>query len=160
MIARGRVGAALAIVVALASALPSTTGCAFAVKHPAASAGIVAGTLGFGTCKLASDNVGGCLAVGGGAGVFLALVAAAAIWLGGDGNSVAVEEQAQPLPPDDRPRRQRPQPVMEPAEPAPGAAPASPAPASPTPASPPASPTPASPPASPTPASPPVSPPR
>jgi hypothetical protein len=144
MIARGpSPGPTLAIVLALAAVL-STAGCRFAVEHPAASAGIVAGTLGFGTCKLASDSIGGCLAVGGGAGAFLALVAAAAIWLGGDGNSVAPEEQAQPLPPDDRPRRPRTRPVT-PAEPEP-AAPASPAPASPAPASPaPASPTPASP---------------
>jgi hypothetical protein len=134
-----------AVLLAAALAVPST-GCASAVKHPAITAGIVGSTLGFGTCKLASDSYGACLAVGGGAGAFLAVVAATAIWLGGDGNTVMVEEQAQPLP-DERPRHKRP---ASPDEPAvdPAAAPA-------TPATPPANPAPANPPATPPPATPP-----
>jgi len=82
--------------IALAVALSSGSGCAFAVEHPAATAGIIGTTLGFGTCKLASDSYAACGLVGGGAGAFLALVAAAATWLGGDGHTVMVEE-----PPDD-----------------------------------------------------------
>jgi hypothetical protein len=97
--------ARMTVAMALALVLPVSTGCGFAVKHPAATAGIVAGTLGFGTCKLASDSYASCLAVGGGAGAFLALIAAGAMWLGGDGQSVAEEEQAQPLPEADRPYR-------------------------------------------------------
>lgn len=130
-------------------------GCESAVKHPAVTAGIVGGTLGFGTCKLASDSYGACAAVGGGAGAFLALVAATAMWLGGEGHSIAVEEEAQPLPLEDtRPRRHR----GPPGEPAPGdpdqppaTAPANPAPAANPPASPPpaASPAPSSPPPTP-----------
>lgn len=136
-----RAGAAL-LAVALA-ALPAA-GCASAVKHPAITAGIVGGTLGFGTCKLASDSYGACAAVGGAAGAFLAAVAAAAIWLGGEGNSVMAEEQAQPLP-DDRPRRERQgappadEPAEDPAAPpsAPAPAPTAPSAAPPSPASPP-----------------------
>ena len=88
--------------IAVACALSATPGCGFAVKHPAVAAGVVAGTLGFATCKLASDNYTACGLVAGGAGAFLGLVAAAALWLGGDGNTAATEEQAQPLPEDDQ----------------------------------------------------------
>jgi hypothetical protein len=117
----------------LLAALPPATGCAFAVKHPAVTAGIVGGTLALGTCKLASDNYGACFAVGGGAGAFLGVVAAAALWLGGDGHTVLVEDQAQPLPEDGRPikrhRRAPAAPDPTPAPPAPGTE-VSPAPAS------------------------------
>jgi len=153
MIGRGRTKAGTLVSAALVAALASTPGCAFAVEHPAVAAGVVGGTLGFGTCKLASDSYGACAVVGGGAGAFLGLVAAAALWLGGDGHSVAVEEQAQPLPEDSRPRKPRRRSPDRPGAASP-AAPAAPPPASPAPASPtPASPTPASPP----PASPPGS---
>jgi hypothetical protein len=127
------------VAAALLAALSSTPGCAFAVEHPAVAAGIVGGTLGFGTCKLASDNYGACAVVGGGAGAFLGLVAAAAIWLGGDGHSVMSEEQVQPVPEDSRPRQRRRRSPDEPAatspaDPAAPAPPASPTPAVPTPA--------------------------
>jgi hypothetical protein len=89
--------------IAATCALSATPACGFAVKHPAVTAGIVAGTLGFTTCKLASDNYAACGVVAGGAGAFLGLVTAAALWLGGDGNSSAIEEQAQPLSEDDQP---------------------------------------------------------
>jgi hypothetical protein len=98
-----RAPAALLAAALLAGAPAS--GCAFAVDHPAITAGIVGGTLGLATCKLASDDIAACFAVGGGAGAFLGLVAAAALWLGGDGHSAVVEEQAQPLPEADRPTR-------------------------------------------------------
>ena len=80
---------------AMACAL-STPGCGFAVKHPAITAGIAAGTLGFTTCKLASDNWAACGYAGGGAAAFLGLVTWAALWLGGDGDSTGLDE---PLPP-------------------------------------------------------------
>ena len=115
----------------LVAALSSAPGCDFAVNHPAVTAGLVGGTLGLATCKLASDNIGTCLAVGGGAGAFLGLVAATALWLGGDGHSVLIEEQAQPLPDDGRPRRRR-KPPVDPATPEPGQPPATPSSTSPT----------------------------
>jgi hypothetical protein len=126
-----------------ASSITGLTGCESAVKHPAITAGIVGGTLSFGTCKLASDNYGACAAVGGGAAAFLALVAATAIWLGGEGNSIAAEEEAQPLPLEDtRPRRHRGPPgdpaTADPAQP-PASSPANPS-AKPPPAAPPAPP--------------------
>lgn len=124
------------LAVTLAAALPSTPGCSFAVNHPAVATGVVGGTLGLATCKLASDDIGACLAVGGGAGAFLGLVAAAALWLGGDGHTVMTEEQAQPLPEGDRPRRRRRKPLVDPAAAEPEQPPASPDPASPDPASP------------------------
>ncbi len=162
MIGSVRARSGTLVAAALVAALASAPGCAFAVDHPAVTAGVVGGTLGFGTCKLASDSYGKCALVGGGAGAFLGLVAAAALWLGGDGHTVMLEEQAQPLPDDGRPRKEGRRMPDEPAAPspadpaAPAAAPTSPAPASPAPASPaPASPAPASPaPASPAPASP------
>jgi hypothetical protein len=130
--AQRSLGAVVAI--ALAAGAAPSTGCAFAVRHPAVAAGVVGTTLAFGTCKLASDGYGTCALVGGGAGAFLALVAAAATWLGGDGHTILIEDQAQPIPDDAAPRKRRPpQPVDQPVEPV---DPASPAPASPAPASP------------------------
>ena len=83
------------------------SGCKFAVDHPPATVGIVAGVLGFGTCKLAKDDYAACGLAGAGAGLGLALITAGALWLGGDGHTVMVEEQAQPLPDDGRPVRRR-----------------------------------------------------
>ena len=160
----GRATTAALLATALAAA-PSG-GCAFAVEHPAIAAGVVGGTLGLGTCELASDNHGACFAVAGGAGAFLGLAAAAALWLGGDGHTAPTEETAQPLP-DDGPARRRRRHVT-PAAPDPSAPPATepstpapepstpPAPAPGTSAAPAASPPPASsampaPPATPTP---------
>jgi hypothetical protein len=154
--------AAALLAIALAAGLPSA-GCESAVKHPAITAGIIGGTLGFTTCKLGSDNLGACVAVSGGTAAFLGLVAAAALWLGGDGNSSVIEEeQVQPLPADGSPRRRRRHPAAEPApaatSPAPAVpAPAPPAPSAPAPLAPPesAAPTPAAPaPAAPAPAAP------
>lgn len=124
---------------ALVAALSPTPACGFAVKHPAVTAGIVGGTLGLATCKLASDDIGACLAVGGGAGAFLSLVAATALWLGGDGHSVLIEEQAQPLPDDGLPRRRR-KPPVDPASPSPASpspSPEAPSPPAPSPTPPP-----------------------
>lgn len=40
-------------------------GCTFGQKHPGITIGLVAGTIGFGTCGLAVDKLGTCAAVGG-----------------------------------------------------------------------------------------------
>jgi hypothetical protein len=168
--------AAALLAIALAAGLPSL-GCESAVKHPAITAGIVGGTLGFTTCQLGSDNLGACLAVSGSAAAFLGLVAAAALWLGGDGNSSVIEEEpVQPLPADGPPRRRRHHPPAqppaepapattapgEPAPPAPATTPSAPAPSAPAPAEPaPAAPAPAAPaPAAPAPSAPTPAPPR
>jgi hypothetical protein len=120
-----------AILAALVIALPAP-GCGFAVKHPAVTAGIVGGTLAFSTCKLASDDYPACLGVAGGAAAFLGLVAATALWLGGDGHTVLIEEQAKPLPEDGRPiirHKHKPaSPVDAPADPDADPAPAIPVP--------------------------------
>lgn len=70
---------------ALAAGVP---GCAFAVDHPAVAAGVSGAALGFGTCKLESDDYAACGAIGGSVGAGLALVAALALWLGGDGHKI------------------------------------------------------------------------
>ena len=98
---------------ALIAALPAA-GCATAVNHPALTVGAVGVTLGFSTCKLAKDDYAACGLVGAGAGAFLALVTATALWLGGDGHSVMVEEQARPLPEDGRPIKRRHKPPIDP----------------------------------------------
>jgi len=82
---------------AIAVTLVLTTGCAFAVKHPAITAGIVGGTMGLSTCELASDDHKSCLLVGGGAAALLGLVAAGALWLGDTGE----ESILQPRPEDE-----------------------------------------------------------
>jgi hypothetical protein len=48
-------------------------GCAFATKHPAATAGIVGGTMGFSSCWIAVEKLDTCGKVGGviGGGLFL-----------------------------------------------------------------------------------------
>jgi hypothetical protein len=136
---------------AMITALPAA-GCATAVNHPPLTAGVVGAVLGFSTCKLAKDDYAACGLVGVGAGAFLAVVAATALWLGGDGHSVMIEEQAKPLPDDGRPIRRRPKPPVDPEAPPP----TSPVPLTPAPAAPPlASPVPSTP--APAPAPPPPS---
>jgi hypothetical protein len=126
-----RRGIGVVTAIALATGVPGA-GCAFAVDHPPATVGIAGAVLGFGTCKLESDRYGTCGLIGAGVGVGLAAIAALALWLGGDGHTVLVEDQAQPLPDDGRP-------IVRPPPPAPAApvAPA-PAPAPPAPLTPPA----------------------
>ena len=55
---------ALVLVLAVAAG-----GCTFGQKHPGITVGLVAGTMGFGTCGLAVDRLGTCAAVGGIAGL-------------------------------------------------------------------------------------------
>jgi hypothetical protein len=138
--ARRRLGVVTAL--ALAVGVPGA-GCKFAVDHPPATVGIAGAALGFATCKLESDRYGTCGLVGAGVGAGLALIAGLALWLGGDGHTVMVEEQAKPLPDDGRPIVRHPEPA--PVDPVDPAAPAAPAP----PPSPPATPAPVAPASSP-----------
>lgn len=52
-------------------ALLSLAGCAFAQKHPAVTAGIVAGVVGFGGCEFDNAKVSTCALIGVGAAAFL-----------------------------------------------------------------------------------------
>jgi hypothetical protein len=146
--------------IAIAAALSAAPACGPAVRHPAIAAGVLAGAMGFATCKLASDNYAACGLVGGGAGAFLGLVTAVALWLGGDGNSTGLDDPPQPLSDDNAPPlKLAPVPVDAPPTSAPPAPASTPQPApssqsapSPQPARPPQpSPPPAPPPAAPTP---------
>lgn len=142
--------AALASILALA-------GCNFAVKHPAATAGIAAGSLAFVTCELATEDHKKCPLVGGAAGVGLAALAALALWLGSEDEEAPAKTDEPPPKvdwskvPDTTPK----EPTKAPA-PAPEPTPSPPA-TTPTP-SPPATPPPTTTPPA-TPPSPPVTPP-
>ena len=58
------------------------TSCNFAVKHPAITAGTVAGTLGLASCELASSEHRKCFLLSGAGGLGIGLLAAFALWLG------------------------------------------------------------------------------
>src|SRR5687768_3529951 len=78
--------AAIIALVALYVALGS---CNFAVKHPAATAGIVAGSVALFTCELAidyedTDDQKTCLIASAAVGLGLTALAAAALWLGSE----------------------------------------------------------------------------
>ena len=89
-------------VIALAL-IVSLSGCAFAVKHPAATAGIVGGSLGFSTCEIGTDldAHGPCTIVGAGAALLLGGAVFVAMLLGGEGNTVLIDptEDQRPEPP-------------------------------------------------------------
>ncbi|HLL25086.1 MAG TPA: hypothetical protein VK427_23285 [Kofleriaceae bacterium] len=89
----------LAPLLVLALAVP-VTGCAFAVKHPAATAGIVAGSVALTTCELASEDHKNCFIAGGAVGLGLALVAGAAIWLGSEDEPAPAASADPPAPVD------------------------------------------------------------
>ena len=74
--------------------------CKFAVKHPAATAGITAGSLAFATCELASEDIKKCSLAGGAVGLGLALVAGFALWLGSE-DEPATTTTAEPPPKTD-----------------------------------------------------------
>ena len=59
---------------ALFAMLLAVGGCAFAQKHPGVTVGIVAGTMGFGLCEIATEKAAECAAVGGIAGAGLGLI--------------------------------------------------------------------------------------
>ena len=120
---------AFALIIALSS-------CAFAVKHPAASAGIVGATLGFTTCEMGTDFAahGACGLVGGGAALMLGGAVFLAMLLGGEGNTVLIDPAGAALPDapsiDDVPPTPTPvEPAPTPVEPAPAPAPVAPTPA-------------------------------
>jgi hypothetical protein len=80
------------------AALALSLSCNFAVKHPAVTAGIVAGTTGLVTCELASEDHKPCFIAGGAVGVGLALVAAFALWLGSEDEPEAPAASSEPPP--------------------------------------------------------------
>ena len=80
---------------ALASALTSTT-CGPAVKHPAITAGIAAGVIGFGACEMEGSPTGTCGLIGGGAGVFLGGVAALVLLLFPPGEHQILSGEPEP----------------------------------------------------------------
>lgn len=86
--------------------IATLSGCEFAVRHPAITAGIAGGLIAGGTCELSTHNASGgsghegaCAIVTGAAGVGLALIVAGAIALGGDGHTILWDEHAPPPPP-------------------------------------------------------------
>lgn len=136
----------LALVVAIAVATP---GCGFAVKHPAITAGLVAGSMALATCEISTENHTACLTAAPIVGVGLSLVAAAALWLGSEDEETVpeLEMEQQPLvdpdaPPDPRPTL--PTPALPPPTPTPEPTPPAPEPTTPptTPETPPAPPPP------------------
>lgn len=115
--------ASIAILATLAS-------CEFAIKHPAATVGIVGGVVAAGTCEIGTDGEHvTCAAVTAGAGLGLAAIVWLAMLLGGDGNTILhgpdpEDPPAPEVPQDptlDQPRRQVPQdPTLDqPPDPAP-----------------------------------------
>ena len=75
-------------------------GCAFAVRHPAITSGLAGALIAGGTCELTTHNGGGggdgeekaCAVVTGAVGLGLGLVVAAAIYFGGDGHTILMQE--------------------------------------------------------------------
>lgn len=83
----------LACALALSSAIAASTGCNFAVKHPAVTAGIVVGGLGLSTCSLTTSIGEGdtsftesgrakCYGITAVAAVGIGLLTAFAEWIG------------------------------------------------------------------------------
>ncbi|MDX2091134.1 MAG: hypothetical protein SFX73_24955 [Kofleriaceae bacterium] len=101
--------------------LVAFSGCEFAVKHPPATAAIVAGTIGFGTCEIATDEHGTCALISLGTAAALGLITWAAIAIGGPGDTVLQSadpaEAQRPVPQD--PTLDQPSPAPAPTEPAP-----------------------------------------
>jgi hypothetical protein len=109
--------------------------CAFAVKHPAITSGLVGGSIGLLTCEMGTGfdltdgkMVATCGAIGGGVGLALGGIVALAVLLGGEGNTVLQEGMTEDPPPLVRKKKQpepEPQPAPEPApEPPPPTTPA------------------------------------
>jgi hypothetical protein len=105
---------ALAVILALGA-----TSCTFAVKHPAATAAIVGGTIGFTTCELGTDfeEHAACGLVGGGAAALLGGVVLLATLLGGEGDTVLRGDPAEA--PRELPTIEDPEPAPEPPPPPP-----------------------------------------
>jgi len=91
----------LAISLCLGLCIP-LAGCNFAVKHPAATAGIVGGGLGLVTCELSTQGRQlECLEISGAAAALLAGTVLIATWLG-DANAEEEEPPPEPLPTEPR----------------------------------------------------------
>ena len=81
--------------------------CGFAVRHPAITAAIVGGVVAGATCEISTHNSSGgggregaCAIVTGAAGVGLGAIVAAAIYFGGDGHTILIQDPpAEPEPP-------------------------------------------------------------
>jgi hypothetical protein len=114
---RARRPAAMVAAIALAAGVPAT-GCEFAVNHPPTTAAIVGAVVGFGTCELNSDDHEACGIIGASAAAGLAIVTLVALWLGGDGHSVLIQDPPAPLPYDARPLRPTAAPPVAPELPA------------------------------------------
>lgn len=78
-------------------------GCKFAVQHPAATIGIVGGTVGLMTCEIGTgfelgdgETQATCGAIAAGAGLALAGIVALAIYFGGEGHTVLVDDGPPP----------------------------------------------------------------
>lgn len=106
-------------------------GCAFAVKHPPATAAIAGGSIAFVTCEIGTDvgDHAACGVITAASAAALGLITWAAIAIGGRGDTVlqnggATDEDERPVPMD---------PTLD--EPEPPPAPTPPAPAPPPPAS-------------------------
>jgi hypothetical protein len=80
----------------LVIALVSQLSCKFAVEHPAATAGIAAGTTALVTCELASEDHKNCAIAGGAVGLGLALVAGLALWLGSEDEAAPTTSEPAP----------------------------------------------------------------
>jgi len=93
-------GTPIAALLAVALALAS---CESAVKHPAITAGIVGGAIGFGSCEMDSVAAKTCAVIGGSTALFLGGVAALVTLLLDTGDhSVPVDEAPfEGLPPDE-----------------------------------------------------------
>jgi len=115
---------ALALLIALA-----LCNCAFAIRHPAITSGIVGGVVGLSTCELGTNFDGGeqttCGLIGGAAGIGLGGIVALAVLLGGNGHTVLVEDPEELPPPIVRAKKPPPSPSPSP-EPTPAPAPAPP----------------------------------
>lgn len=96
MVRRSLAVSSLALALAVGPA-----GCNFAVKHPAATAGIAGGGIGFGTCALESDHTSTCAIIGASTAAFMFAVAYVAIWaMGGDDDDHLIVDPALANPED------------------------------------------------------------
>ena len=84
------------ISIALVTALALSLSCNFAVKHPAATAGIVAGSVALTTCELASEDHKNCFIAAGAVGAGLWLLAGIALWLGSEDEPTTTTAEPPP----------------------------------------------------------------
>jgi hypothetical protein len=97
-------------------------GCAFAVKHPPATAAIAGGTIAFVTCEVGTDigDHEACGVITAATAAALGLITWAAIAIGGKGDTVlqnggATDEDERPVPTDPTLDQPAPAPPPDPA---------------------------------------------